>query len=266
MARKPREKSRSGTYHVMLRGVNRQIVFFWPDDYQHFMTYLLRARDTTTAGEPVSQPNFQVYAYCLMDNHVHLLLHLDEEVNSIGDVVRRLSTAYAVYFNRKYERVGHLFQDRFRSEPCDSAEYLNTLYSYIHLNPVKAGLCAAPADYEWSSYRELVGLQLKKTDSLCSSPREVFGIDPNLFCDPDAFLPVKLGEEEDRANVHSVEERILELSSCKTLSEFLQLDKAYLRTVLAVVRDEGVSVAQLNRVTGCSRAIIRKARILVPLS
>ena len=79
-----------------------------------------------------------IYAYCLMPNHVHLLLC--EKNWPLGEIVKSIAASYALYYNKKYGRIGHLFQDRFKSEPCNDADYFMTLFRYIHQNPVKAGL------------------------------------------------------------------------------------------------------------------------------
>lgn len=145
MPRTAREKSSTGIYHVILRGNNRQKIFHTDEDY---VAFLKRTREYR------NQCGFRLYAYCLMDNHVHLLLQeLDEPLELI---MRRLCGSFVYWYNRRYDRVGHLFQDRFRSETVEDDRYLATALRYIHRNPVKAGLCSNPAGFTWSSYQELL--------------------------------------------------------------------------------------------------------------
>ena len=145
MPRTAREKSSTGIYHVILRGNNRQKIFHTDEDY---VAFLKRLR------EYKNQCGFRLYAYCLMDNHIHLLLQeLDEPLDLI---MRRLCGSFVYWYNHRYDRVGHLFQDRFRSETVEDDQYLATVLRYIHRNPVKAGLCPDPADFTWSSYCELL--------------------------------------------------------------------------------------------------------------
>ena len=152
MARQIRKKSGTGIYHIMLRGINRQDIFEGDDDYLH-MTMILRGMTERFDEHGVKLPPLcTFYAYCLMSNHVHLLLQEREE--DISNVVKRVGVTYAHYFNKKYDRSGHLFQDRFRSEPVDSIEYFITLLRYIHQNPVKAGIVENVVDYQWSSWKE----------------------------------------------------------------------------------------------------------------
>ena len=155
MPRQERKKSGTGIYHVMLRGINRQDVFEDEEDYLQMIVCLQGiAERRDEDGVPV-EPLCILYAYCLMSNHLHLLVR--EQTEDISSVMKRLGIAYAYYFNKKYQRSGHLFQDRFRSEPVNTMEYFVTLLRYIHQNPVKAKIVPSPRDYLWSSFHEYSG-------------------------------------------------------------------------------------------------------------
>lgn len=143
MPRQPRKKSVTGIYHVITRGVNREPIFRNIEDYAKYLTILKDA---------IHVSGFHLYAYCLMNNHVHLLMH--EGVESLSLTLKRIDIKYACWFNQKYQRCGHLFQDRFKSLPVNNDPYFLTLLRYIHRNPVKAGLCKNVANYGWSSYSE----------------------------------------------------------------------------------------------------------------
>ena len=132
MPRKPRESSGTGIYHVMLRGINRQDIF---DDTEDYWTFI----------RMMSEVPCYIYAYCLMPNHVHLLIA--EKSLKVGEVVKSIASCYVLYYNKKYGRIGHLLQDRFKSEPCNDSGYFLTLFRYIHQNPVKAGLVKTAKDY-----------------------------------------------------------------------------------------------------------------------
>ena len=124
MSRQIRKKSGTGIYHVMLRGINRQDIFEDDEDYLQ-MTSILRGQSERydEKGHLIA-PYCTFYAYCLMSNHLHLLIQERDE--TVSDIVKRIGVTYAHYFNKKYERSGHLFQDRFRSEPVDNIEYFVT--------------------------------------------------------------------------------------------------------------------------------------------
>ncbi|MBP2638629.1 MAG: Transposase like protein [Firmicutes bacterium] len=145
MPRQARKKSESGIYHLMVRGINKQSIFEEDDDRQRFLQ---------TLGHYKMLSNYLLYGYCLMDNHVHLLI---KETNEpLAQVVKRISSSYVHWYNQKYERCGHLFQERFKSEAVETEEYFLTVLRYIHQNPIKAGIIPAFGEYLWSSYHEYV--------------------------------------------------------------------------------------------------------------
>src|SRR6266404_5236401 len=139
MARKARAEVEGGLYHVITRGNNRRQIFNSPADYEKFLSLL--------AVQKTKLPFF-LYAYCLMSNHVHLLL--ERQASTVGRIMQRLLTGYAQYYNRRYRRVGHLLQGRHKAILCQSERYLAELVRYIHLNPVRAGMVTRPEDYEYS--------------------------------------------------------------------------------------------------------------------
>ena len=147
MPRAQRKKSSTGIYHLVARGIGQGLIFEQDEDYAQFLSFL---------RETKKQSCFTLYAYCLMGNHFHLLLK--EGAEPISLVFKRLGVRYAQWFNRKYERSGHLFQNRFGSEPVEADAYFLTVLLYLYQNPVNAGICRETTDYEWSS-RRLIGLQ-----------------------------------------------------------------------------------------------------------
>ena len=138
MPRRARQKSSLGLYHVMMRGADRRILFADDEDNLGFLLSLKRAKQ---AG------GFKLYAYCLMGNHVHLLVK--EEKEPLEIVIKRLGVSYVYHYNEKYDLLGHLFQDRYRSEPIETMAYFMDVLRYICQNPVKAGLIRNPLDYRW---------------------------------------------------------------------------------------------------------------------
>lgn len=130
----------------MLRGNEKRAIFLDDENRSRFINTLIIKKE---------ENGFELYAYCLMDNHVHLLIN--ERENSIARIMKCINISYAMYFNRKYNRVGHLFQDRFRSEVIYDDNYLLSAAKYIHNNPVLAGITNSPERYEWSSYGSYTG-------------------------------------------------------------------------------------------------------------
>lgn len=151
MPRIARMKGEFSTYHVIQRGNERKSIFISDDDRIKFLDTIKRMKE---------KYNFKLEAYCLMDNHVHLLIN--DNGNDISKIIKSINISYAYYFNRIYKRVGHLFQDRFKSEVIDNDKYLVAVSAYIHNNPVKAGIAVMPEEYMWSSYNCFVGQEIKR--------------------------------------------------------------------------------------------------------
>jgi len=135
-------------YHVYNRGNNRQLIFFERDNYLYFLRQL---RIHLIANGVV------VIAYCLMPNHYHLLVYL--KIDHFSNLMQAFSLSYAKAINKRYKRVGSLFQGRFRAIHVDREEYLSNLTRYIHLNPVRANLVEKAENWEFSSYREYLDLR-----------------------------------------------------------------------------------------------------------
>ncbi len=146
MPRYAREKCESGLYHIMLRGINRQNIFHNDEDCLRFIETLQKVK---------VNDNYSLIAYCLMNNHVHILLQ--EKKEELSKIIKRIGISYAWWYNRKYKLVGHLFQDRYRSEGIDSDSQLLSVARYIHNNPAKAGLVINAEDYKWSSCKVYSG-------------------------------------------------------------------------------------------------------------
>lgn len=146
MARKPRLHVPGGLYHVILRGNARQDVFFTPSDRAYFHALL---------AEGVARFGYRVHAFCLMTNHVHLALQMGRQPLSKG--LQNLSLRYTRHINRSQDRVGHLFQGRYKALLVDADSYGLELVRYIHLNPVRARLVSDPADYAYSGHLDYLG-------------------------------------------------------------------------------------------------------------
>ncbi len=146
MARPPRIQFPNAFYHVIVRGNQQQALFSDDADRTAYLELLTRYK---------GKCGFIVYAYVLMNNHIHMLIETPEV--PISKIMQMLNFTYAQYFNRKYGKVGHLFQGRYKSFLCDRDQYLVSLVRYIHLNPVRAKIVKEPHVYKWSSHGEYTG-------------------------------------------------------------------------------------------------------------
>lgn len=146
MSRENRIYSELGIYHIMFRGVNKQNIFEEDFDFKVMCDYIKKLK---------KKFSFEIYAYCLMTNHVHLILK-EKNMGDISLIMNNLLTKYAIYFNSKYDRRGHLFENRYKSKAITSNDYLFASVRYIHQNPVKAFIVPKLEDYFWSSYNEYI--------------------------------------------------------------------------------------------------------------
>jgi putative transposase len=145
VARQARNETEAGLSHVYARGVERRLIFGDDDDRRLYLSLLTGV---------ARRFRWHVLAYCLMPNHVHLLIETTEP--NLGRGMHMLHGVYAQAFNKRWTRVGHLFQSRFGSRIVHDEVQLAVVLAYIAVNPVAAGLCADPVDWAWSSHRALV--------------------------------------------------------------------------------------------------------------
>ncbi len=141
MARRPRVFASGLLYHVIVRGNQRQKTFLTENDYQTYLERLARYRE---------KYGMIIHAYCLMPNHVHLLV--ESSVEPLSKFMQGLQQSYTQYFNLKHNKVGHLFQGRYKAIVCQKDEYLMELVRYIHLNPLRAKMVQNPGQYKYSGH------------------------------------------------------------------------------------------------------------------
>ncbi len=246
MPRTKRVVSESGFYHVTMRGAGRRNIF--EDDTDRY-EFLKRLRAMVDDG-------VKLHAWCLMDNHVHLLINTGK--HCISEPLHKLCTSYALSFNGRHAHIGSVFQGRFASFPINADAHLIEVVRYIHLNPKDIGI-TDPREYKWSSYREYLG-----EEGLC---------DTSLVCE-------LLGGIDSFIQFHDVKERISlvditgyqrRLSDAEAREMAVRLlgsefpDSLFLCGIRE--RDEhlkrlnrmGISTRQLERLTGIGRSIIRRA-------
>ena len=244
MSRKPRAKGQF--FHVIVRGIGKQILFENNQDRNKFLELLERFRDET---------DIVIMAYCIMENHVHLLINDPNE--SMPLFMKKLGISYASYYNKKYDRVGHLFQDRYKSELIIDDRGLLNVYRYILDNPVKAHISQANK-YEWSSYKEF-GKSGVLTDTTILV--KLIGDKSKL----DEFLNEGTDYEgmEFQASKHDDDwaiEIIRQTLGVESGTTLQQMTMAERDESLAILKEKGISVRQLERLTGINRNVIQRVK------
>jgi REP element-mobilizing transposase RayT len=247
MPRAQRIASSTGIYHVLLRGINRQLIFEEDKDCEQFLRHLAAAKELS---------QFELYAYCLMGNHVHLLLKEGKE--PLAQIIKRLGARYVFWFNAKYKRVGHLFQDRFKSGPVTDDAYFLAVLRYIYQNPVKAGLCKNTKDYEWSS-RRLLGTNKGLVDE--GSLTAIMPIDV-IRKKADEITDVELMPEPRGRRLRFFDNEaavfMREVCGAANVSAFQALDKDTQRRAIGLLTEKQVPIRQLARITGLSKGIVER--------
>lgn len=248
MPRQARSISSSGIYHVMLRGINRQRIF---EDDQDRYTYIHLLQKNK------NKSRFRLHAFCLMSNHVHLLIEPAEE--PLGLIFKRLGSGYVRWFNERYDRVGSLFQDRFRSENVETEAYYRTVLRYILLNPMKAGLESRPGTYRWSSYLAYAKGQGTLTDTQYAL--DLFGSRQNLI----DFIHEENDDivmDEDQLDPHLREafekDLMLRITGCTSVSEFQKLDDARRKTYIRELSREHLSIGKISLLTGVPKPSVHR--------
>jgi len=252
MPRTARLKSQSGIYHIIVRGINRQSIFEDDEDREMLLQNLLRYK---------KQCEYSIYAYCFMGNHVHLLIKVGKE--PLEQIMRRIGGSYVYWYNHKYDRIGNLFQDRFKSEPVETDSYFLTVLRYIHQNPLKAGIEKDISKYEWSSYNEYIG------NRRLIDAEEVLGMfSENHYLAIAEFI--KFMHKESKAKCLDMKEKkrkITDDKAKKMIEETLKIKPAMIRNetqekkeeiLREILKIEGISTRQLARITGVSANLIWK--------
>lgn len=140
-------------HHIIQRGHNRQIIFSSDDDYLYYLDNLSNWKDKLSC---------KVYSYCLMTNHVHLIIDPGEEENNLSKLMKRIAGRQTRLVNKVEKRTGSLWEGRYKSSPISTNEYLLACCRYVELNPVRAGMVNEPGEYRWSSYRAKVGQDIEE--------------------------------------------------------------------------------------------------------
>ena len=245
MGRGLRRISVSGYYHLISRGNNKQILYESPDDYRYYLSKM---------GKYSREADVVINAFCLMENHVHILVN--DPHGNVSAMMRNLNGCYSKYYNQKYGRIGQLYQGRFLSEPIETETALFIVFRYILNNPRKAGICPA-SQYRWSSYKAYFGnypsIDLSFVrDRLPTAESYRQYIDtPN----EDECLEYENFTNQDDYALDVIRSTL----EIKTGTELQSWEKSRRNEALRALKAKGLSIRRLERLTGVGRYIISHA-------
>ncbi len=226
MPRFPRSYIKTSFFHVITQGINKEYIFEKEEDIKHYIEIMYKL---------VNELNIKIVAYCIMNNHAHILIRT-ENILDLSKYMHRLNTIYAMYYNKKYSRVGYIFRDRYKSEGIYSEEHLYNCIKYIYDNPVKAGICKMAYEYPYSNCRRCNEQYNKKTKE-------------NYI-----FLDVDISNEKICKRV------IMEFIINNSLNiEDLKQNEYELRELIKILKQEyNISLRQISKELNMSREKIRR--------
>lgn len=198
MPRIARESLESGFFHVMVQGINKEKIFNKTEDKKKYIQLIKIF---------LEKQEIELIAYCVMNNHVHMIIY-SEKINELTKFMERLNTTYAVYYNKKENRVGYVFRNRFESKSLYNQDYLTKCIKYVHMNPVKAGIVKKEKDYLYSSYNDYINKNGIVTKELLE---KIFNSSYNYLKE---FLEIEYTEElfedfeKEEISIDEIKERI----------------------------------------------------------
>ncbi len=255
MSRPPRVLSKTGLYHILFRGINKQDLFEENADFQKLLEIIKDVK---------KEKQFKLHAYCLMTNHVHLFIQ-ERETGDIKKIMHKILTKYVGWFNYKYMRSGSLIGNRYKSEPIENEEYYLTLMRYIHQNPIRARIAENIEDYSWSSYAEYIN---ECINDIVDTEDFLLMLSENNQEARKLFLEfheeIEMGNysisETKKLTNEQLKRKMKRITDGIEYDEISKLPKLERNKLLRKLRAEGFTIGQLERVTGISRGIITRAK------
>lgn len=252
MPREPRNRILSEFNHLMIRGIGHMDIFMDEDDHLRFIDTIKKFNEGR---------ELKIHAYCLMSNHVHLLVQASPE--AIPGFMKSIEVSYAQYFNSTHEHVGHLFQNRYKSDAIRSEQHLLTAFRYILLNPQAAGICRWE-EYRWSSARTYL---MRDDDGITETSliKDIIGgrYEVMGFVNSNATDSAKIAEPVLHGKRLTDNEALRVFQAISGLKDPLMMqgiDRESRNELFARLKKAGITVRQLERMTGINRNTIQRAK------
>ncbi len=221
MPRFPRNYLKTSFFHVMSQGINKNFIFEDSIDIKFYIKNMYEIKD---------KYNVKIIAYCIMNNHVHMLLET-AGVENLSKYMHCLNTRFGQYYNKKYKRVGYVFRDRYKAEGIYSEKQLYNCIKYIYDNPVKAEICKKPEEYEFSNY--------KKID----------------FIDDEEYAFIDVEEDKEIICEKLVKEF---LNKKKMKMEEVRENKAELKKLIKILKQHKIAFRTISKTININREKLRR--------
>lgn len=246
MPRIPRNNMETSFFHIIVQGIEKRYIFNEREDIEKYVNLLNKKNEENL-----------IIAYCIMNNHAHILIKTEKNVY-MEKWMQKVNTTFAKYFNKKYDRVGYVFRNRYKSQQIKSIKHLYTCVKYIHDNPVKAGICNKPDEYEYSSlvdfYNSNVEEVYSKLNKILNSDGKCQEIEKVIQKDDFVFMEYN----QDKNNLcKEIVEKFKK--SYNIDNEFLKNDKELLLKLIELLnKNYGISYRTIEAVTGLNREYLRR--------
>ena len=240
-----RIKSDTDIYHIMIRGNNKQTIFHSSEDYQRFLGLM---------NQKTSEKCITIYAWCLMPNHVHLLVK--EKSEPMAKIFISMLTGYSAWYNKKYEHIGHVFQGRYKSQAVEDQTYFLRVFRYIHRNPLEANLCDKMEDYPYSSFFQYFSSERYKDDDTILNLMSKKNLERYHFeKDSDSdFLDIN---NEEISYEEKIVDLIMKVGLDINISEVKSLPRDQRTMVLQKLLLAGIPYRVICSSTGISMSVVR---------
>ena len=246
MARISRQNLKSLYFHIMVQGINKEYIFSTKEMKEKYKKLL---------KENVQKSNVKLLSYCIMSNHAHMLMYV-QDFKEMSKLMQKINTSFAKFYNRKNNRVGFVFRDRYSIQQILNRQHLYNCLAYIHNNPVKAGIVQTPQDYKYSSYREWLGSKEiidEKADMLIFEEKNI-----------NEFYKIHLNKEisdiEDVVENADYKQIISEYEISKgcTIEQIVEEEKTLQDIVCELRNEANLSIRQISSVLKVNRPKITK--------
>lgn len=243
MSRILKKNINTSFFHIMVQGINKEYIF---DSQENINKYMELMKDTK------EKINTVILAYCIMNNHAHFLF-CEEDINKLIKFMHRVNLLYAKYYNKKYDRVGYVFRDRYKTQPIYTEKHLYCCVSYIHNNPVKANICDKAKEYKYSSYNNNVFY----TDTEIERNVRKFMYNKEFQENEDKEF-VFLENEQNKEQICNeiIQETIMENNISK--QDFKKNKKLLREIVIKLNYEHDISFRTMEKTLGISRETLRR--------
>ena len=235
MSRLPRNYMNTPFFHVITQGIEKSYIFEKAEDIKYYVKIMYKIKE---------EHNINIIAYCIMNNHTHMLAET-KSIEQLSKYMQRINTTYGKYYNKKYSRVGYVFRDRYKAEGIYSEKHLYNCIKYIYNNPVKAGICNKPEEYPYSNYK------MMKTEF-----KERYSLMTNSECNNEEYVFIDVDEKNvitcNKIIEAYLKENRIDLKSIKQRKELL-------KELILLLKDKNkISLRKIAEELEISRETVRK--------